>query len=99
MRRMIDETKKVGYQKFTLYLTPEKKALLERRYQEDGSRSLTAFIERAVELDTPEHGRLSCRPEPSNACGSGNRLRWRNGYSRTRSTRNGRSVRGEPTPA
>ena len=28
-----------------------KKAILERRYQEDGSRSITAFIERAVEQD------------------------------------------------
>ena len=37
--------------KFPLYLSPEKKAILERRYQEDGSRSITAFIERAVEQD------------------------------------------------
>ena len=37
-------------EKFAFYLTPEKKALLERRYQEDGSRSLTAFIERAVDF-------------------------------------------------
>ncbi len=37
-------------EKFALYLTPEKKAVLERRYQEDGSRSLTAFIERAVDF-------------------------------------------------
>lgn len=37
-------------EKFALYLSPEKKALLERRYQEDGSRSLTAFIERAVDF-------------------------------------------------
>ena len=36
--------------KFAFYLTPEKKALLERRYQEDGSRSLTAFIENAVDF-------------------------------------------------
>lgn len=35
-------------EKFAFYLTPEKKVLLERRYQEDGSRSLIAFIERAV---------------------------------------------------
>ena len=35
---------------FAFYLTPEKKALLERRYQEDGSRSLTAFIENAVDF-------------------------------------------------
>ena len=38
-------------EKFPLYLSPEKKAILERRYQEDGSRSITAFIERAVEQD------------------------------------------------
>lgn len=37
-------------EKFALYLTPEKKAVLERRYREDGSRSLTAFIERAVDF-------------------------------------------------
>ena len=37
-------------EKFSFYLAPEKKALLERRYQEDGSRSLTAFIERAVDF-------------------------------------------------
>lgn len=38
-------------EKFPLYLSPEKKAILERRYQEDGSRSITAFIEQAVEQD------------------------------------------------
>ena len=37
-------------EKFALYLPPEKKAVLERRYREDGSRSLTAFIERAVDF-------------------------------------------------
>ena len=37
-------------EKFALYLTPEKKALLGRRYQEDGSRSLTGFIERAIDF-------------------------------------------------
>ena len=30
-------------EKFALYLTPEKKAVLERRYREDESRSLTAL--------------------------------------------------------
>ena len=30
-------------EKFPLYLLPEKKATLERRYTEDGSRSITAF--------------------------------------------------------
>ena len=37
-------------EKFPLYLSPEKKAILERRYQEDGSQSITAFIERAVDF-------------------------------------------------
>ena len=35
-------------EKFALYLTPEMKARLERRYQEDGSRSLTGFIKNAI---------------------------------------------------
>ena len=39
-----------GKEKFAFYLSPEKKAVLERRYQEDGSRSMTAFIERAVDF-------------------------------------------------
>ena len=39
-----------GKKKFPFYLSPEKKAILERRYQEDGSRSLTAFIERAIDF-------------------------------------------------
>ena len=37
-------------EKFPLYLLPEKKATLERRYTEDGSRSLTAFIENAIDF-------------------------------------------------
>ena len=37
-------------EKFAFYMMPEKKALLERRYQGDGSRSLTAFIENAVDF-------------------------------------------------
>ena len=37
-------------EKFAFYLSPEKKAILERRYQEDGSQSLTAFIEKAVDF-------------------------------------------------
>ena len=36
--------------KFALYLPPEKRAELERRYREDGSRSITAFIERAIDF-------------------------------------------------
>ena len=36
--------------KFALYLPPEKKAELERRYQEDGCKSLTAFIEKAIDF-------------------------------------------------
>jgi hypothetical protein len=34
--------------KFAFYLPPEKKEELERRYREDGSRSITAFVENAV---------------------------------------------------
>ena len=37
-------------EKFALYLTPEMKARLERRYTDDGSRSLTAFIENAIDF-------------------------------------------------
>ncbi|WP_298035388.1 hypothetical protein [uncultured Dysosmobacter sp.] len=37
-------------EKIAFYLTPEKKARLERRCQEEGSRSLTGFIERAVDF-------------------------------------------------
>ena len=37
-------------EKFAFYISPEKKAILARRYQEDGSRSLTAFIENAVDF-------------------------------------------------
>lgn len=39
-----------GKEKFAFYLSPEKKAVLESRYQEDGGRSMTAFIERAVDF-------------------------------------------------
>lgn len=35
-------------EKFALYLTPEMKGRLERHYQEDGSRSITGFIENAI---------------------------------------------------
>ena len=37
-------------ERFAFYLTPEKKAILERRYQEDGSRSMTALVERALDF-------------------------------------------------
>ena len=37
-------------EKFALYLSPEKKATLERRYTEDGSRSITGFIENAIDF-------------------------------------------------
>lgn len=37
-------------EKIAFYLTPEKKARLERRCREEGSRSLTGFIERAVDF-------------------------------------------------
>lgn len=36
--------------KFALYLPPEKKAEMERRYREGGSRSITAFIEKAIDF-------------------------------------------------
>ena len=36
--------------KFALYLPPEKKAELKRRCQEDGCRSLTKFIEKAIDF-------------------------------------------------
>ena len=36
--------------KLAVYLTPEKKAELERRCHEDGSRSMTAFIGRALDF-------------------------------------------------
>ena len=36
--------------KFALYLPPEKKTELERRYREDGCRSITAFIEKAIDF-------------------------------------------------
>ena len=35
---------------FSLYLSSEKKEALERRYRESGSRSITAFIQRAVDF-------------------------------------------------
>ena len=37
-------------EKLALYLSPEKKAELERRYGEDGSRSQTEFVERALDF-------------------------------------------------
>ena len=36
--------------KFALYLPPEKKSELERRYQQEGFRSITAFIEKAIDF-------------------------------------------------
>ena len=36
--------------KFALYLPPEKKAELERRYREECCRSITAFIEKAIDF-------------------------------------------------
>ena len=52
-------------EKFALYLTPEMKARLERRYTEDGSRSLTGFIENAINF-------YGCRGPPgrSGPCSS-----------------------------
>ena len=53
-------------EKFAFYLSPEKKAILERRYREDGSRSLTAFIERAVDfyLTTSAPTMPACSSQP-----------------------------------
>ena len=45
-------------EKFPLYLSPEKKAALERRYQEDGSRSITVFIENAIDFYLDYLGKL-----------------------------------------
>ena len=36
--------------KFALYLPPEKKSELDRRYQEDGSKSITVFVEKAIDF-------------------------------------------------
>ncbi len=36
--------------KFALYLPPKKKAELEQRYREDGCKSITAFIEKAIDF-------------------------------------------------
>ena len=36
--------------KFALYLPPEKKSELEHRYREEGCRSITAFIEKAIDF-------------------------------------------------
>ena len=36
--------------KFALYLPSEKKVELERRYREEGCRSITAFIEKAIDF-------------------------------------------------
>ena len=36
--------------KLAVYLTPEKKAELEQRFREDGSRSMTVFVEHALDF-------------------------------------------------
>lgn len=36
--------------KLAVYLAPEKKAELEQRFHEDGSRSMTAFVEHALDF-------------------------------------------------
>ena len=40
----------VKKEKFALYLPPEKRAEIERRYRADGCRSATAFVEKAVDF-------------------------------------------------
>ena len=71
-----------GKEKFPLYLSPEKKAILERRYQENGSRSMTAFIERAVDfyLDylSANNSGLSCQ-RLSSPTWTGGWDNWRSG--------------------
>ena len=52
-------------EKFALYLTPEMKARLERRYQEDGSRSLTGFIENAINFYLDYLSAKQCRYVPA----------------------------------
>ena len=42
-----------GKEKFPLYLSPEKKAILERRYQEDGSRSILPQPSAPMEMVFP----------------------------------------------
>ena len=69
-------------ERFAFYLTPEKKAILERRYREDGSRSMTAFIERAVDfyLDYLSANNAGLfLPTPSNPTWTGGWDSWRNG--------------------
>ena len=69
-------------ERFAFYLTPEKKAILERRYQEDGSRSMTAFVERAVDfyLDylSANDAAFSCQ-HLSNRTWTGGWDSWRSG--------------------
>ena len=49
-------------ERFAFYLTPEKKAILERRFQEDGSRSMTAFV---VEAGTTVKAALFAGGKPA----------------------------------
>ena len=68
-------------ERFAFYLTPEKKAILERRYQEDGSRSMTAFVERAVDfyLDyLSANDAAFSSPPPSSLTWTGGWDSWRN---------------------
>ena len=56
-------------EKFPLYLSPEKKATLERRHTEDGSRSINGFIENAIDfyltISAPTTPDCSCPPPSS----------------------------------
>ena len=66
-------------EKFPLYLSPEKKAILERRYQEDGSRSITAFIERAVDSTSAPTTPDYFSPPPSSPTWTEGWDSWRSG--------------------
>ena len=77
-------------ERFPFYLSPEKKAILERRYQEDGSQSLTAFIEKAVDfyldyLSANDAGLFL--PPPSNPTWTDGWDSWRNGCPQSLSGR------------
>ena len=71
--------------KLAVYLTPEKKAELERRYHEDGSRSMTAFIEHALDfyldyLSAQDAGLFL--PPPSAPASTGDWAPWRTAWHR-----------------
>ena len=75
-------------EKFPLYLSPEKKATLERRYTEDGSRSITGFIENAIDfyldyLSANNSGLFL----PSGPIWTASWIRWKTAWHRCSSNR------------